>query len=252
MHPNYAFMLAYAADHARGPIRDYGCGAGAVVVEGRRRGLDIEGAEVFYAGGSGRDAVAAAGLLGTAVLEIEDGRVPVEDGRYDLVLSNQVFEHVDDLDATLREIERILRPGGSLLSMFPSRDVWREGHCGIPFLHRFEPDSRLAYHYARGMRRLGFGSFTEGKAPDEWAANFIAWIDSYCFYRSYEEIERTYRRYFSELKPLEDEHASFRLRARFGPAAERALRVPGARRLTRFSARKLLHLTFLAVKARAA
>jgi SAM-dependent methyltransferase len=248
MHPNYDFMLAYAAEHARGPILDYGCGSGAVVVEGRRRGMEIEGAEVFYAGGSGRETVEAQGLLGTVVHEIEDRRVPVEDGRYDLVVSNQVFEHVDDLDATLREIERVLRPGGSLLSMFPSRDVWREGHCGIPFLHRFASDSRLAYHYARGMRRLGFGYYTDGRDADDWAANFIDWLDMYCFYRSREEIERTYRRYFSELKPLEDEHARYRLRARFGPAADRALRVPGARPLTRFSVRKLLHLTFLAVK----
>lgn len=41
------------------------------------------------------------------------------DGIFDLVLSNDVFEHIPDLDKALWECGRILKPEGRLLSTFP-------------------------------------------------------------------------------------------------------------------------------------
>jgi len=38
--------------------------------------------------------------------EIRDGVLPFADAAFDLVTNNQVFEHVEDLDADLREICR--------------------------------------------------------------------------------------------------------------------------------------------------
>jgi hypothetical protein len=41
------------------------------------------------------------------------------DGGFDVVVCNEVFEHVPALDAALAEIARVLRPGGVLLATFP-------------------------------------------------------------------------------------------------------------------------------------
>lgn len=40
--------------------------------------------------------------------------IPVEDARYDLVLLSQVLEHLPDPGAVLRELRRVLKPGGAL------------------------------------------------------------------------------------------------------------------------------------------
>jgi len=40
--------------------------------------------------------------------------IPVEDARYDLVLMSQVLEHLPEPDAVLRELHRVLKPGGTL------------------------------------------------------------------------------------------------------------------------------------------
>ncbi|WP_448208708.1 class I SAM-dependent methyltransferase [Azospirillum sp. sgz302134] len=45
--------------------------------------------------------------------------LPFPDGRFDLVLSSHVLEHVPDDRAALREIARVLKPSGSALLLFP-------------------------------------------------------------------------------------------------------------------------------------
>lgn len=52
------------------------------------------------------------------------GRFPYADGDFDVVLCNQVLEHVFTPDALLREIARVLRPGGRLVLTVPF--VWDE------------------------------------------------------------------------------------------------------------------------------
>lgn len=48
-------------------------------------------------------------------------------GRFDLVTTNEVLEHVPDLDAALREIARVLRPGGWHVGTHPFRFTCEEG-----------------------------------------------------------------------------------------------------------------------------
>ncbi len=239
------FVLDFAIRHG-GRVLDFGCGAGTLVAEGRKAGLDILGADVFYSGSDARAEAERAGLLGAAIKEIRDGRLPFPDASFDLVVNNQVIEHVQDLDAALAEIHRVLRPGGTVLSIFPSRDVWREGHIGIPLSHRFRKGSRVRLHYTSLLRALGFGYWKEqASSAREWAADKLAWIDRHTVYRSRREIFRAYDRYFtSELR--EPEYIRFRLRdtSRRAPLA-RLLDVPGAPAAASALFRKLAFLVIV-------
>ena len=206
------FVLDFAKQHG-GRILDYGCGAGAVVFAGRAQGLDMYGADVFYAGAGTRRPDSE------LIREIENGRIPFPDAHFDLVTNNQVMEHVEDLDAVLAEIDRVLRPGGTVLSLFPAGDVWREGHIGIPFAHWFGKNSRARFYYTWALRSLGLGTWKE-QAPTarQWAADKLRWIDKWTRYRPRREILRAYDRHFrNELR--EEEYIRYRLLDR--PAALR-------------------------------
>ncbi len=128
------FVVDFARRHG-GRVLDYGCGAGRSVTSGRGLGIDMYGTDVFYGGSETRRDAEATGLFGDRIREMSNDRIPFDDASFDLVTNNQVMEHVKDLYATLREIPRVLKPGGLCLSVFPSKDVWREGHIGIPFAH---------------------------------------------------------------------------------------------------------------------
>jgi ubiquinone/menaquinone biosynthesis C-methylase UbiE len=55
------------------------------------------------------------------------GRLPLEDSSVDLVLSDFVFEHVTDPAALVKELTRVVKPGGWVCARTPNR----RGYIGI-------------------------------------------------------------------------------------------------------------------------
>jgi SAM-dependent methyltransferase len=249
---NYRYCIDWAKRVAAGRpgarILDFGCGDGAVVEAGRELGLDFVGTDVFFAGADSRDKVARRGLLGRVVFEMRDGQVPFEDGRFDLVTSNQVFEHVVDLEATLREVHRVLKEDGLFVTLFPSREVIREGHIGIPFAHRFRPGSRIRSAYTVLLRSLGLGYHDDPRSSREWASHWLSWIDSYTVYRPRHAILTAFENFF-DVDFAEEDYVRFRLSdsARLRPFS-RLLALPGAPSLSRVLVRRLATMVLVARK----
>lgn len=76
--------------------------------------------------------------------EGEAERLPFEAGSFDHVTFTYLLRYVEDPAATLRELARVVRPGGRIASLefaVPSNPVWREAwrlytHVGLPVLGR--------------------------------------------------------------------------------------------------------------------
>ena len=253
LHINYEYVLDFCSKQKATTgtvapvILDYGCGRGETVTTGRARGLDLYGAEIFYTDGKGREVIAELGLLGSVIREIKDGRLDFPDAFFDVVVSNQVMEHVVDLDAVLDEIDRVLKPGGVSLHLFPSRDVWREGHCGIPFIHWFRNDSPLRRPYMLALRRMGMGFFKKNKPPEKFTDTFLPWLEKYTHYRTRPEIFRSFRRQFS-IELIEDDYICFRLEKTGRKAFVPLVHFPLFKPLVKELFRKLGGLVLLAKK----
>lgn len=142
-----------------------GCGLGTYSSQIRRRytphveALDIEAERVAIARREVPHALVAAAES-----------LPYPANRFDVVLSNEVIEHVADDRAALAEMVRVARPGGRIVIFCPNRwypfethgHYWRgQYHFGNTPLINYLPDilrNRLAPHVraytARGLRRL--------------------------------------------------------------------------------------------------
>ncbi len=215
---NYTYIARWVASlgHGNGPLQvlDYGCGQGVVVKLLREQGFECSGCDAFVQMSKRpEDYVLRREWFGSVIRDMPDGRIPFSDRSFDVVVNNQVMEHVEDIERTLAEIHRVLRPGGLVLSLFPDRSVWREGHCGVAFLHWFPKRSRARYYYALACRSLGLGYHKQKLGSiRNWALNRCRYLDEQTFYRSLPDIHRTYGRYFENLRHCE---AAF-LKARFG------------------------------------
>lgn len=95
-------------------VLDVGCGQGIDLASyasagARVTGIDLTPRHVQLA----REHMAAMGLAGT-VVEGDAESLPFSDRSFDRVSSNGVLHHTPDLPAALREIRRVLRPGGEM------------------------------------------------------------------------------------------------------------------------------------------
>ena len=56
------------------------------------------------------------------VFDIASGeRVPLEDASVDMVTSSSVLEHLQSIENAVKEVNRILKPGGKFISVLPSK-----------------------------------------------------------------------------------------------------------------------------------
>ena len=228
---NYEFCARWVLDQRAGAgndirVLDYGCGTGKIVKELRSHGIEAFGCDVFYEGGhssTDSQAIITADVIKEKRIEYPDGviremktsDIPFKDNFFDFVINNQVMEHVENLDVVLREISRVLKPGGIVLSLFPDKSVWREGHSGVIFLHWFPKGSRFAILYAAILRFFGFGFHKNIRGNFHFARVLCDWLDKWTYYRSSTEIRDTYSKYFSETKHIEDYWLRTRYESRF-------------------------------------
>lgn len=96
-------------------ILDYGCGLGGnfryLSRRGRYIGVDILEDNLSY----------ARKRYGDEYFYLSEGvKVPFADGYFDEVHAYDVLEHVDELDAVIREIQRLVKPGGRAIFTIPA------------------------------------------------------------------------------------------------------------------------------------
>jgi SAM-dependent methyltransferase len=102
------------------PIADFGCGDGsfaAVLFDALDFGIDID-----------PEALAIAAQFGIYrnLVHADAQCIPLPDESIGSVFSNSVLEHVNDPEAAVREISRILRPGGRFLFTVPVKQFERD------------------------------------------------------------------------------------------------------------------------------
>jgi SAM-dependent methyltransferase len=138
-------------------ILDAGCGSGRNMVELARRGA-VTGVELAPAS---LDA-ARARHLGPVHPGSLAEPLPFDDASFDLAVALDVLEHVEDDRAALRELARVLVPGGRLLVTVPQYG-WLWGEHDV-----------LAHHHRRYTRPLLLGRAAAAGLHAERVTSFNA------------------------------------------------------------------------------
>lgn len=125
-------------------VLDVGCGPGAFLGRlavsghhGRLMGLDFS---------AGMVAQAQAQFPGVHFQQGDAQHVPFPDGSFDLVTARHMLYHVADPAQAVREIHRVLKPGGRFLAVTNAEgymhEWWDAFHAALGQRHERHPDSQ--------------------------------------------------------------------------------------------------------------
>jgi SAM-dependent methyltransferase len=132
-------------------VLDLGCGNGNVVRGWLDMGFDAYGCDFRFKPGPEVETLVQSGRL--ASIGTHPYHLPYPDSHFDLLLTNQVMEHVSDYEATLAEIHRVLKPHRYCLHIFPARLMPIEPHIYVPLAAVIQSWPWLALWARLGVRK---------------------------------------------------------------------------------------------------
>jgi 2-polyprenyl-3-methyl-5-hydroxy-6-metoxy-1,4-benzoquinol methylase len=162
------YVPEFSVEGAR--VLDIGCGDAGALIAFAEEGARVSGIEPSSA--SFERARTRAEEHGVDV-DLRAGaaeKLPFEDASFDLVILDNVLEHVSDQRQTLAEIHRVLRADGLLYMVTPKplalRSIWNDPHydlAGLVLLPR-----ALQKWYFEVVRGGGAGGYDVGHIPTRW------------------------------------------------------------------------------------
>lgn len=196
---NYLFHLNYLENTFKKKdvtSLDYGCGDGKFVFYANNNGYNFKGVDNYYEATSIDEFEQSPAKKNISILS-KNGEIPFQNDTFDYICSEQVFEHLQNLDLVLVELNRVLKENGKMLHVFPFIDYIKEGHYGIPFFHWFKSDTILRRVWTFAMYKAGFGFHRKKEKPfKQWYKEASDFIDNYCFYRTKKEFYDICLKYF--------------------------------------------------------
>lgn len=129
-------------------------------------------------------------------------QLPFPDDHFDLVTSTSVFEHVMNLEESIAEIARVLKPNGVTLHAFPSR--WRpiEPHMFVPFGGAIQSRWWYALWARLGIRN----EFQRGASAAETATRNLEFSRTGIHYPSHRRIDASWRARFGDVRHVERDY----------------------------------------------
>ena len=151
----YETLADELAERAPGRVLDWGCGYGQVTALLRNRGVDVVAFD--YRGDLSGPTVGPLERFPEIQAHYSPNPValPFDDASFDTVLSCGVLEHVEQPDASLDEIRRVLKPGGTFyVTNLPNRYSYTERLARLlgRYYHGQLPNDRV--YTKRSVREL--------------------------------------------------------------------------------------------------
>lgn len=112
---------------------------------------------------------------------------PFPDEHFEVIVSNQVLEHVQHLDRFLSELRRVLVPGGRSYHLFPLRSCLYEGHIFLPLAAQITGTEQRR-RWVRVLHRIGLGRTDHRAKGHEGSRSAADYVQVSTHYRSWRQL----------------------------------------------------------------
>jgi SAM-dependent methyltransferase len=192
-------------------ILDFGCGSGKYVQELREHGYQAFGCDISM---KTEEYVDTESMIMNGIIrsiDMENYVLPFEDNTFDLIISDQVFEHVQNYSETISEISRILKPQGFCLHIFPSRYITFEPHVFIPFSSVIQSYWWVYLWVLLGIRN----EWEDSKSLKDRSKKYYNYLKDKTNYLTRKQLTKEFKKHFKDVIFCEKTFLRFSRRGKY-------------------------------------
>ena len=176
-------------------ILDLGCGNGKSVQKWRSLGYPAFGCDIKF---KDENSPEVRTMLDEKIIRFIQPNpyvLPFDNNSIDFIFSDQVFEHVQNYSETILELNRVLKPDGYCLHIFPSRYKTIESHTLVPFASIIRSRAWLFLWAKSGIRNR----FQTGLTSGETTRRNYDYLINKTNYLTKKQITLHFKKYFKEV-----------------------------------------------------
>ncbi len=196
--------------NSKSSILDFGCGSGKSVQELQKLGYNSYGCDIKF---KSEENIDSRSLMSKGIIreiKLKPYTLPFDDKTFDLIFSEDVFEHVKNYPETISEISRILKPDGICVHAFSSKYRPVEPHVYIPFGSVIQ-----SYWWLKLWILLGFrNDWPDCQTVNARATRYHNYLKENTNYLSRRRLRKYFQTYFDDVNFCEREFLMFSHRGR--------------------------------------
>lgn len=181
-------------------ILDWGCGRGKAVLTLLNKGFNAYGTDIDQ-----KVMENAYSLFTEFGYNPENRLLPVSrlsdfpNNYFHFIFSEQVFEHVENIEEVIRGQSRLLTTGGIGCHIFPSSKMVEESHLKMPFVHWLPKNLSRKFWIVLMMllSKKPHVQWPEAKGATFWQEVnlYYNYVNNSTFYRDNREIKKIFQQY---------------------------------------------------------
>lgn len=178
-------------------ILDWGCGRGRAVLKLLEKGFSAYGADLdFTTIKNGAPLFKERGFNPQKHMKHVDDLNDFPDGFFQFIFSEQVFEHIENLEGVIQTQSRLTSQGGLGCHVFPSSKMVIECHLNMPVVHWLPKNSTRKYWISlmRLLSKKPEITWPETKGISFWEEVniYYKYLNNKTFYRDNHEIKQLF------------------------------------------------------------
>ncbi len=179
-------------------ILDYGCGRGRITILLKQLGYNVYGVDASYDTINKSDDICMElgfnhNEIFKVVKENNNYEIPFNDGYFDIIITEHLLEHVENIDFLIKDFNRVTNKNSIIFNTLPGKYSLVEPHLKMPFINLNKNLGKLLIPFFVKLKIEPKWSELENTTMKEKIFTYLNYYEKALFFRSFGSYKYSFK-----------------------------------------------------------